>query len=41
MTFKDYHAAVAGSLYNAAAPRVDYRLYKTSGQDHRPYLAPL
>jgi len=39
MTFKDYHSAGAGSLYNAAPPRVDYRLYKSSVQDHRPYLA--
>lgn len=41
MTFKDYHFAGAGSLYNAPPPRVDYRLYKSSLQDHCPYLAPL
>jgi hypothetical protein len=41
MILKDYHSAVAGSLYKAVLPLVDYRLYKSSVHDYSPYLAPL
>jgi hypothetical protein len=41
MLLKDYHSAVAGSLYNALSPLVDDRLYKLSVQNYCRYLAPL